>query len=150
VVGGTRREAVTGFVRTSPGTLALGALTHPLFVRRIAASKLRAVVGTLRSNRRRAPQPGAAAPTGDAGRAPAGASFGILSIAVAPSHQGTGAASELLAAAEADARHSGFAAMNLTVDVDNHRAIRFYEKHGWRRDGTDAWAGRMVKVLRPT
>ena len=149
VIGGARREAVTGFVRTSPGVLLLGAGRHPGFVRRVAASKVRTVAQTIRSNRRRdhtTERPGSGAPGSSEQPAP-GRSFGILSIAVAPKHQGTGIAGELLAAAEADAREAGFTAMNLTVDVDNARAVRFYEKHGWRRDPDDPWHGRMVKDL---
>lgn len=148
VIGGARREAVTGFVRTSPGSLAIGALTHPRFVRRVAGSKVRAISRTLRANRRRPPAPVAAPPHPDAISQPTtAASFGILSIAVAPDHQGTGVAADLLGAAEADARHGGFTAMNLTVDTDNGRAIAFYEKHGWRRDPAEGWQGRMVKDL---
>lgn len=148
VIGGERRDAVSGFVRTSPGTLFAGALMHPSFVRRIAVSKVMAVARVIRSNRRRPRRPVDAGTDAQKRVGESGApSFGILSIAVAPHHQGSGAASNLLDAAELDARTFGYTAMNLTVDVANVRAIRFYEKHGWRRDSEEGWQGRMVKVL---
>jgi GNAT superfamily N-acetyltransferase len=42
----------------------------------------------------------------------------------------------------------GFARMHLTVQTENHRAIRFYEKLGWDRvaDG-DAWEGAMAMSI---
>lgn len=148
VIGGQRRDAVSGFVRTSPGTLLVGALSNPGFVRRIAFSKFVALARVLGSNRRRSTDPVVsgrrAAERVEASAAP---SFGILSIAVAPTHQGSGVASDLLDAAELDARSAGFTAMNLTVDVGNARAIRFYEKHGWQRDRDKNWQGAMTKAL---
>ncbi len=143
MIGGTRREAVAGFVRTSPGVLALGALGHPGFVRRVATSKVRAVVRAIRSNRGR-PAPPAG---GVAAGTPAGASFGILSIAVAEAHRGTHVATDLLAAAEAEARAAGYDAMNLSVNPDNERAVRFYGRQGWVGSATIPWDGRMTKDL---
>lgn len=79
-------------------------------------------------------------------------SFGVLSVAVDPSTQGTGVGQLLMAEAEARARAAGFASMHLTVHPDNDRAVRFYEKGGWLRassaDGT--WSGRMTRQLDDT
>lgn len=76
-------------------------------------------------------------------------SFGILSIAVRPSAQGSGVAQQLLAETEQAARARGFEHMNLTVDPENGRAIRFYERNGWIRDHPHgaAWSGTMRKAL---
>lgn len=145
VVGGARHEAVAGFVRTSPGTLLTGAVTHPSFVRQVALSKVRTIARAIRRNRgQHVPPPGRDQQPVDG---PSGRSFGILSIAVAEEHRGTGVAAELLAAAEHEARARRFSRMNLSVDADNPRAVRFYEKHGWRRSPTTPWDGKMTKDL---
>lgn len=57
------------------------------------------------------------------------ASGHIDQLAVAPVYWGTDTASALLAAAKA--RASGV--LRLEVNQDNPRAVRFYEKHGFRR-----------------
>lgn len=153
LVGGARREAITGFVRSSLGALGLAAASHPLFVRRLALPKVWTVAKTMVRNRRnrqgrrnrrgRPPEPRETA-TPPAVLAP---SFGVLSVAVADPWQGTGVADELLEAAEREARHRGFAGLNLSVNVDNDRAVRFYEKHGWQRSAASPWDGKMAKML---
>ncbi len=78
-------------------------------------------------------------------------SFGILSIAVAPQYQGSGAAQLLMEYSERVAVERGFTRMNLTVHPSNKRAVRFYEKMGWRRDMKDGrWDGHMSKVIGDT
>ena len=46
----------------------------------------------------------------------------------------------------ADSRQYTITELAQEFDV-TPRAIRFYEKHGWRRDSEEGWQGRMVKVL---
>lgn len=50
--------------------------------------------------------------------------------------RGTGAASALIADAEARLSDSGVRTAWLACAIGNDRAARFYEKHGWRRAGT--------------
>jgi len=54
-------------------------------------------------------------------------------IVVATEHQGSGIAAALLA----EARRLSKAGLDLHVNQDNARAIRFYEKHGFRKAGED-------------
>ena len=56
---------------------------------------------------------------------------------LAESAKGKGVAGELIDWALAEARRRGFTALVLSVWVDNHRARRFYEKHGFEEIG--AW-----------
>jgi ribosomal protein S18 acetylase RimI-like enzyme len=75
-------------------------------------------------------------------------SFGILSIAVSPDHQGSGAAKLLMEYSEQVAIERGFTRMVLTVHPSNSRAVRFYEKMGWQKDEVDGvWSGHMSKLL---
>jgi ribosomal-protein-alanine acetyltransferase len=71
----------------------------------------------------------------------------LYSLAVDPDARGLGLARTLLAAAEAEARRRGAAALTLEVRIDNRPAIRLYEALGYRRrarrsgyyeDGADA------------
>jgi diamine N-acetyltransferase len=55
---------------------------------------------------------------------------------VRPESHGSGVASALLAAALERARERGARGMWLNVNYENFRAMRFYEKHGWRRVGS--------------
>jgi ribosomal protein S18 acetylase RimI-like enzyme len=98
------------------------------------------------------PRASAAAPENAAAGAPRETpppSFTVLYLAVHPDVEGRGVARELLEAAEGIARARGFAQMDLSVYLDNTRAIAFYERNGWQRliqDG--AWQGFMFKPLR--
>lgn len=58
-------------------------------------------------------------------------SFGILSICVIPQVLGLGIAQKIMQSSEIEAIRRGFGKMHLTVDAENHRAIRFYEKLGY-------------------
>ncbi|WHZ19827.1 MAG: GNAT family acetyltransferase [Rhodanobacteraceae bacterium] len=78
----------------------------------------------------------------------------LYSIAVGAHARGTGLGGALLAAAEADARAHGRAAMTLEVRVDNPSAKAMYERRGYLQvkrlphfyeDGADAW--RYAKSL---
>lgn len=152
LVGGARHRAVAGFTCSSPGTLAAGLIAHPAVVRCVAVPKVRALARAMRHGRktaRAAPgSPEQAPVAGRDGEAPTPSrSFGVLSVAVAGPWQGTGVADELLGTAEREARRRGFSRMNLSVNVDNGRAVGFYEKHGWQRSPTSAWDGKMTKAL---
>jgi putative acetyltransferase len=54
-------------------------------------------------------------------------------IVVAPEQQGSGVAEALLA----EARRLSPKGLDLHVNQDNARAVRFYQKHGFSRTGTD-------------
>lgn len=76
---------------------------------------------------------------------------------VDPNHWGKGAAVELLAGIAALLRERGFDAAELAVYSDNERAVRLYERLGWRRLGEPVphqRSGRPEQryrlVLRPT
>lgn len=58
---------------------------------------------------------------------------GELGITVRKSYWGSGAASALMEAVIAFARKNGFEQLNLEVRSDNIRAIRLYEKYGFRK-----------------
>jgi GNAT superfamily N-acetyltransferase len=75
-------------------------------------------------------------------------SFGILAIAVIPENQKLGIGKLLMDDAENEAVRLGFKKMHLTVNPQNRKAIRFYEKLNWSKTSQDeAWRGSMVKVL---
>lgn len=150
VFGGLRHDAVSGFARRFLPTVVAGSLRHPSGGVRLIGPKVVPVVRLMLPNRPRAVQGDIDTLHADA-RADSTAdvpSFGILSIAVLPEAQGSGIADELMGAVEATAVAWGFELMDLSVNVDNGRAVRFYERHGWRRcaDGPD-WDGRMIKEL---
>jgi ribosomal-protein-alanine acetyltransferase len=59
----------------------------------------------------------------------------LYSLAVDPDARGQGLARTLVAAAEAEARRRGAAALTLEVRVDNRPAISLYEALGYRGSG---------------
>jgi ribosomal protein S18 acetylase RimI-like enzyme len=64
-----------------------------------------------------------------------GGRIGIMNdLYVVESHRGSGAARELFEACRAECRSRGFAEMTWETAPDNHRAQRFYEKVGGRRE----------------
>ena len=73
----------------------------------------------------------------------------IDQIAVAPGHWGRGAAATLIA----DAKSRAPGCLRLEVNQDNPRAVRFYEKQGFRRraagvnpnSGLKTWRYEWVK-----
>ena len=62
--------------------------------------------------------------------------LGIVGLAVAPGSRRRGVASALLAAAEQHARARGARKLSLRVLGTNETAMRLYERHGFRREGT--------------
>lgn len=58
---------------------------------------------------------------------------------VHPDHHGLGAAAELMHASIESAAAAGSAGIWLGVNSENARAIRFYEKSGFRRIGTKSF-----------
>lgn len=58
---------------------------------------------------------------------------------VHPDHHGLGAAAELIHASLGEAAASGAAGMWLGVNSQNARAVRFYEKSGFRKVGTKSF-----------
>ena len=124
--GGIFNGALTGFLRANYGYLAWRVATHPwlvtnpLFRDNIAlALRLLRVRRTLPSS---TPKPESEPPP-----------YGILSIAVDPSHHGGGVGRALMVRNEEVARAAGFATMVLTVAPTNTKAIRFYERGGWEK-----------------
>lgn len=65
----------------------------------------------------------------------------LYAIYVLPEAWGSGAGRELMAAAKAWFLGSGYATAMLWVVEDNPRARRFYEREGWKAEGT-----RIAKV----
>ena len=59
----------------------------------------------------------------------------LRGMSVRPSHRGSGLADRLLARVEADIRAAGCAWVTLDTTAFLLAAIRFYEKHGYRRTG---------------
>ncbi len=59
----------------------------------------------------------------------------LYDLFVAPAARRTGVGRALLLAAEAHARATGHARMDLTTARDNHQAQALYESLGWVRDG---------------
>ncbi len=55
---------------------------------------------------------------------------------VTAEYHGTGAARHLMSAIVQEAQGDGVEQLELFVDVENHRAIRFYEKFGFQRIAT--------------
>ncbi len=59
----------------------------------------------------------------------------LRGMAVLPSIRGAGIAAQLLREAESELRSRGFARITLDTTDPLQRAMRFYEKHGYRRSG---------------
>lgn len=76
-----------------------------------------------------------APPTGEAGAAPAE----IARFYVEPAWHGLGVAPRLMQACLQGIREAGGDAAWLSVWQENGRAVRFYEKEGWRRIGTQSF-----------
>jgi GNAT superfamily N-acetyltransferase len=72
---------------------------------------------------------------GTIGAAMHGAEGHLRGMAVAPSSQGSGVASELLHAVEAELTAAGCTQMTLDTTAPLVRAIRFYERNGYTRSG---------------
>lgn len=59
----------------------------------------------------------------------------LRGMAVLPEWQGTGVASSLLESAEAELRRTGCKFLSLDTTMPLHRAIRFYQRHGFAASG---------------
>lgn len=146
--GGTARDVEGAFLRENLWFIARELLKRPtLFAQPFIRDRIAAGLHFLRPRPKRTGTTGEHAATAPITDAPS--SFTILYIAVHPDVEGRGVARQLLDAAESYARARGFAQMDLSVYLDNKRAIAFYERNGWQRlirDGT--WQGFMFKPLR--
>jgi ribosomal protein S18 acetylase RimI-like enzyme len=140
--GGVFRGAMSGFLRKNRIYLAWLVLTHPWLVANpLFRNRLANALKVLR----RFSKP---AQTNQLNQIHKKPSFGILSIAVNPEFQGMGAGKVLMMESETIARRQGFDEMNLTVNPDNHQAVRFYDSLGWQKvTRGSAWSGEMVKTL---
>jgi GNAT superfamily N-acetyltransferase len=77
----------------------------------------------------------------------------VFLLYVLPRRWRGGVGTALMAAAEAALRDGGFASAALGVLEANERARRFYERRGWRSDGSrrsDDYGGRELTALRYT
>lgn len=139
-VSGISRGALSGFLQRNRVFLAAQVVLRPwLLSNEVVRSRISLAGKSLRQRREA---------EGTALSGTPRDSWGILSIAVRPEARGSGAAVLLMDDAEREARRRGFRCMHLTVATDNHRAIAFYEKLGWRKvPPGEAWAGRMEKEL---
>ncbi|WP_143860794.1 GNAT family N-acetyltransferase, partial [Nocardia cerradoensis] len=69
----------------------------------------------------------------------------ISKMYVLPGHHGTGVSTALMGAALRHAREGGYPGVWLGVNQENHRAQRFYAKHGFEKVGTKTFTvGREV------
>ena len=59
----------------------------------------------------------------------------LRGMAVKPGHHGAGVAAALLQAAETKLRTLGCTTVTLDTTAPLHRAMKFYEKHGYRQSG---------------
>lgn len=145
--GGVFRGALGGFLEKNRAFLIRRVISHPwLLVDPLFRERVRFAVSRLRKRFLSQRASVAAKPT--AIMPEEVSSFGILSIAVAPQYQGSGAAQLLMEYSERAAIERCFARMNLTVHPSNKRAVCFYEKVGWQRDVKDSrWDGHMSKSI---
>lgn len=139
-VSGVSRGALGGFLQANRAFLALQLLVRPwLWGSPLVLDRLKVALRSLGGIRKRL----ASQVVRSSFR-----SWGILSIAVLPECRGNGTARALMEDAEAEAKRRGFRHMHLTVDVKNERAIRFYEKLGWKKVlESGEWKGTMTKQL---
>jgi N-acetylglutamate synthase-like GNAT family acetyltransferase len=63
----------------------------------------------------------------------------LRGMAVLPSWQGSGVAEQLLKSAESELRSEGCSRISLDTTEPLVKAIRFYEKHGFRNSGKDTY-----------
>jgi RimJ/RimL family protein N-acetyltransferase len=68
---------------------------------------------------------------------------GTLGMGVMPAWRGKGIGSRLIAATLQRARRAGFVRIELDVYTDNSRAVAFYEKFGFSREGVQRDACRI-------
>jgi predicted N-acetyltransferase YhbS len=74
----------------------------------------------------------------------------VRGMAVRPAWHGAGVASELLATVESELRESGCSRISLDTTAPLKRAMRFYERHGYRRSGkvTEFFGMRLFEYVK--
>ena len=141
--GGVFRGSTIGFVKRERWFLLGRVLRNPgMVLRRTSLNQLK-LAGRLLARRQATPGP-------ERPEAVPRKSFGVLSIAVDPALQRSGAGRMLMAEARRRAGEDGFSRMHLTVHPGNKTAVRFYEQGGWHRRITNddgRWTGQMVLEL---
>lgn len=150
--GGTARDVEGAFLRENLGFLAAQILARPLlltqpFIRQRLGAGLRFLLPVRGAFRGEAARSGR---DGDSTAASPSRSFTVLYLAVHPAFQRRGVARALLDHTERWAQAEGFTRLDLSVYLDNARAIEFYERAGWQRvvsEGSE-WRGFMFKPLR--
>jgi ribosomal protein S18 acetylase RimI-like enzyme len=142
--GGRFNGAMAGFLRQNRTFLACRVALRPWLLRdAMFRERLRFARRSWRRLRKRRSTAGASQAL-----APDQPCFGILSIAVHPTRQGTGVGHRLMLAAETAARECGYRTMDLTVDPANLKGIQFYRRLHWRQaEDLGPWTGRMTKSL---
>lgn len=145
--GGVFNGAFNGYVRKYWQVLVLSGITHPrAFVNREIRRRIWSLTSRFLEIRRRnrviRPQ--------SLGRNLK--NFTLLAFAVDPCMQGNGIGRFLMHATEERARESGFDRMNLSVRLENERAVGFYQAVGWKKVsvGGAEWCGQMAKALQIT
>ncbi|MBA4137390.1 MAG: hypothetical protein C0518_08765 [Opitutus sp.] len=145
--GGTARDVEGAFLRDNLSFIASQILARPLlltqpFIRQRIGAGLRFLRPQFASGSSAPPRPEERADI-EAVR-----SFTLLYVAVHPAFQRRGVAKQLLEHAEQHARSEGFGRLELSVYLNNTRAIEFYEHAGWQRLVQDGeWLGFMFKSL---
>jgi ribosomal protein S18 acetylase RimI-like enzyme len=142
--GGIFRGATSGFLSQNRNYLAWRVLTHPwLLVNPVIRDRINLSIRLLRK------PVGATSTSSSTEKAqPDKKPFGILAIAVHPKKQGLGIGKLLMLECENIARRQNFMEMDLTVHVENHQAIAFYESLSFERCEQDGdWKGWMKKTL---
>lgn len=135
---GVYRGVLSGFVRRERAFLVRLVLRRPWllggsFVRERAALALRLLFGRHRNAHSNL----------------IGSPFGVLSIAVAPTHRRRGLGALLLHDALERARASGHTSVELTVDPGNEGALDFYAAEGWRRVEVTPRSIKLMKGVDP-
>lgn len=74
----------------------------------------------------------------------------VRGMAVRAAWQGAEAASELIRSVESELRDRGCSQVSLDTTLPLERAIRFYEKHGFRRSGriTDFFGMQLIEYVK--
>ncbi|MCC6972727.1 MAG: GNAT family N-acetyltransferase [Anaerolineae bacterium] len=144
--GGKFRGALSGFLQQNRGFLIRTVLMRPwLLGNEIFRERLSLAFNIFRRLRKKSRSTTAVKKEVSQ---PKRNSFGILSIAVDPQRQKTGAGRAIMEYCEQIAIQQGFQFMDLTVHPTNHNAVAFYERLGWERVLEQGeWKGRMTKSL---
>lgn len=144
--GGVFRGALGGFLEKNRDFLIRRVISRPWLILINPLFRERALFAARRVLKR--PPPKSSSSNVSTNKSTPDRHFGILSIAVDPQFRGSGVAQLLMEYSEEAAKQRGFTRMGLTVHPSNTRAVRFYEKVGWKKDHVDGkWSGRMSKTL---